>query len=329
MADEFSDYAKLDFAIDRRNREFADFFVDRRPLIDAAYTGFNYMFFTAPDLSLISSKFGGANAGALFARTQRFLKLPASGADSIYSQEMVNALSGQTGSFLKILSNRIRRFPGSSEIMTTTDYAETWNRYKIVLPNSTKDSKVAGNFDVAFAEDDDLTVMKLIKLWMDYSEGIKLGRIASGYATEADMGSAKGATIDFLASAYHFVTKPDGKTLQYWAKYTGIMPTKIPYDVFQSDDSEVKVLSEVPVEFLFSYKEDMDPTILRDFNIVSSVDTGAMNDNTGSYYDENSVHIPRISAYPSILPVETTTGVPRFELQLRDSNDIRGVQQNF
>lgn len=324
----YEDYSKLDFVKTRSNREFNDFFLDRRALNDPAHAGYNYAFFTAPELALSSSRFGNSgNTGMLMQTNGKFLKLPGYG-DSIYTDEIVKMLSGDGGTFMKLFSNRAFSYPASSEVLDTLDYSETWNKYKISLGTSSKDSKISGNFEMRFREDQNLTITKCAKLWTNYIEALFLGNCISRYATYGTMGDTQNAIIDYLASMYMFTVRPDGKTLQYWAKYTGVFPNKLPYDIFQSEDGEPRIVSDVSIDFQFSYKEDMDIAILRDFNLLQ--DPGNLDKYTGQYYDSNSVSIGSPSGFPSIGKTKSQIdGRTLFELRMQDPNDPSGSNTNF
>ena len=45
------EYKTLDHSYYDTKREFKDFFVDKRALPEAPFSGINYIFFTAPDIS--------------------------------------------------------------------------------------------------------------------------------------------------------------------------------------------------------------------------------------------------------------------------------------
>ena len=322
---------KLDYAVSREGREFNDFFIDRKALPEAPVVGYSYVFFTAPELALNASRFtGSSNASYLARNNGKFLKLPGFGGDSIYNDKIIGMLTGDGGTFMKLFFNRVASTPASNEVLSTLDYTETWNKYKIPIGTSTKDSKIAGNFEMQFREDPELQIMKTIKLWVNYIEGLFMGDVISSYATSTSLSDAQTAIIDYMSSVYTFSVAPDGKTLQHWSKYTGVFPNKNPYDIFSSDDGDIKVIERVSVDFLFAYKEDLDITILRDFNLLASGSSSKLTQYTGDYYDGNLVNIGNVSTYPSIAKsVNPKTNSPIYELRLSDPNDINGITKNF
>lgn len=324
-----ADIKELDYTYNREGREFTDYFIDRKALSEALVIGYTYVFFTCPSLSLTSSRFtGSSNAPFLANSNGKFLKLPGYG-DSIYNSDIVNMLTGDSGPFMKLFFNRVASSPASNEVLDTLDYSETWNKYKIPIGTTTKDSKISGNFEIQMREDPELQCMKTVKLWYNCIEGLFLGDVISAYATGNSLNDAQTAIIEYMSSVYTFSVMPDGKTLQHWSKYTGVFPTKNPYDVFSSDDGDIKVIERVGFDFQFAYKEDMDITILRDFNLLVGGNSSALTDYTGNYFDSNSVNIGNPNTTPSIVKTTSVNNRPLYELRLGDSNDIHGINKNY
>lgn len=333
----YEEVKSIDVAVERTDREFGEFFLDRRPTYDPATNLYNYVFFTSPDLSLTSGNFSGVGAGinteVLLKNNSNFLKLPGYG-DSIYSTNIVNMLAGRSGIFMPLLTNRATSFPASPVVLDSQDYAETWNKYKILMGTTAKDSRIGGEFEMAFLEDQNITVLKSMKLWSEYIEGAFLGDIMSAVAASSNMGSSQTSYFDYMSSMYHFVTRPDGKTLIYWAKYTGIYPGNIPYDVFQSQDGQGSIIDSVQCSFKFSYKEEMNIAILNDFNLLGSSDSKSqIMDFTGKYFYENSVNLAVSDVNPSIQKEQVNeNGMPIYSLRMGETKDPRypnGVNNNW
>lgn len=290
--------------VNRRSRENKTFFIYRNQYDDPIETGYNYVFFTAPELTLSSFGLQGTSTTIreIAEFNSDFLKLPAPGKDSIYTQDMVKNLTGENGTFIRMLTNRSRSYPAASETLETIDYAETWNNYKILLGTTSKGSKVAGSFEMSFMEDSQLTISKFFHLWKSYIEGVWYGDVISKYAAIVDktsniLSATGGLAIDYAASMYHFALSPDAQTIRYYAKYTGIFPTSSPWEIFQGQDGDAQIHHDVPVSFAFSYKEVMNPAILRDFNLLTGATSGATDlvsalmSPKGNNYPENSVNI--------------------------------------
>lgn len=284
----------------------------RRQIDNPLITGYNYIFFTCPRLSLLESQFNTSSiqdASTYYKNNARQLGLPMEDNDSIYDSNIITALAGGGGlyKFIPLLTNMAVKYSSTDEKLDTMDYAETWNKFKIVIGTSNQDSRLAGTFQIEYLEDDELHIMKLHKLWSNYIEKAFLGDIVSIAALKAagndNAGAFSAGVIDYMSSMYHFSTLPDGKTLTYWCKYTGIFPTNNPFSVFTSDDGTVNINGSVPIEYQYSFKDEMRIHILEDFNIVSSNASKKYdpNDSSINYFDHGSVKLRSIAEYPRII----------------------------
>ena len=130
------------------------------------------------------------------------------------------------------------------------------------------------------------------RLWIDYIEKALKGKVLSQQManTKIDQVFAGSSmdrfSIDYMSSLYHFAVKPDGETLYYWAKYTGLFPSSLPWDIFSTDDGNVDVIKSIPITYNFTYKEDMNLSVLKDFNKVAR-GTDLQNI-SGNYWDEHN-----------------------------------------
>lgn len=317
----------LDSMPERRDKEYSNFFLYRTPT-EPLYSGFNYVFFTAPELSLTASRFNGGtgNGTVLMGNNGNFLKLPGYG-DSIYTEDMVSMLAGERGTFMSLFTNRAASIPASDLVLDSLEYSETWNKYKIPIGSTKKDTQIAPNFEIQFQEDSKLSILKSIRLWTEYIQGLFTGDVVSSYAARGSLSDTQNSIIDYMCSIYVFSLRPDGKTIQYWAKYTGVYPTKESYSIFQSEDSNINVIQKVPVEFQAAYKEDMHISILRDFNLVGKQKTI---DNTGIYFEGNrTVLTEGNTSGPHIVKVTDGAGGVHYELRITDNSALSGTKTNF
>ncbi len=83
-----------------------------------------------------------------------------------------------------------------------------------------------------------------VKMIRDYRTGI----------TELESGdSGEGYTKKvYAATCYYWTTTPDGKTVEYYACYDGMFPSKDPQDLFSSDVETVARL-DIEIEFNVDY----------------------------------------------------------------------------
>lgn len=286
----------------------------RKPIENPLVIGYNYLFVTAPDLaisryasSLMSTGGSGFStaASSILERNLRALQLD--GASSIYTEAMIDWLTGKGDQFIPLLTNRAASYVMSDTVLGTMDYAETWNRYKIVLGTSAKDSRISGNLTVNYQEDDFMTIMKLHHLWITYIEKCFIGDVVSGgVLLSSDYMSNETRTIDYMSSMYEFTVSPDGETLMYWCKYTGLFPVKCPWSEFTSEDGGADVKKFVPVEYQFTYKEEMTLDVLSDFNLLQSSSSNSINKPTGNNFSGSNVVISASSVTagrPFVVPI--------------------------
>ena len=335
MASENTLHPNAIYGMHDHGKEYTTIFVDKKAISELPVNGINQVFFTAPELGLRKDSFASnevVSPAACVENNARILKLPMSDSkiSSIYTHEMIDTLAGKKGAFMNIFTNRAASLPASAEQLGSIDYSETWNKYKMVLGTSTKDSKISGNFEILFKEDANLSMIKIHKLWIDYIENVFMGRCISPCATKSDMASVQSAVIDYMVSVYVFSLRPDGKTIQYWAKYTGVFPTKNPYEVFASEHGQFDNISRISMDYQFSYKEDMDIAILRDFNLLSLKPSQITNP-IGNYFDEAPVDIAtNANVHPQVRRVvDKTTNRATYELLLSEPSRLGGTYTNY
>lgn len=337
--------------------------VAHEPLV----TGFHHVFFTCPIMNImVLDKFASEQAARNTIKyygeivnncrvlgIKRFsMGNSIGGSDSIYDDWMVDYLSGKirmskfATPFIPFLSNRCVSVPSSEVNMGTREYGTSISKFSMSIGTDTKESRMAGDITVEYAEDSDLSIMRFHKLWMEYIEGLSEGDIypnifkttiyeqisrfissggtansnpdlvikgikglkgvsswmdkatskvsswlspkdqrfsttESGYIT--DGGFFNNLSLDYLSSIYYFHVKPDGHTLNYWCKYTGVYPTSIPYDIFSVSEGQQQVVDKVGIKYKSLWKEEMNIEILRDFNLVACA-----NQDFGTYPENGS-----------------------------------------
>lgn len=340
-------------------RDFEGFRIDRKAEHDVPVTGYTYVFFTMPEMAVTPErcKFGYGSE-KLYDINSRALKLPRYSnsvpVESIYSKHICNSLGGIGTPYINIFTNRCSNIPAEDQELATMDYGETYSRYKILLGTTTKDSRIGGNVTFKFREDQYLNITKIVKLWVEYIEGLYRGDVISVTGANMTFDSLHAASIDYMCSIFCFNTLPDGKTLTYWSKYTGCFPTNIPYGVHQGEDGTINGINEVEVKFAFAFKEDLDPQILRDFNLIHKAHIASYGDpnslindpNSNEYHDGQMIKSDTFKVeekegekpgipYVYAVPKSERADSPQYCLALIDklhpSKDFygKGVQNNF
>jgi hypothetical protein len=115
---------------------------------------------------------------------------------------------------------------------------------------------VPGNLDygnsisIKFQEMQGLPVSMImhnwIKLMRDYRTGVSN---LDDKGQSQDIGYSK---TQYSAVLYYWTTAPDGHTIEYYAAYDGVFPTKDPSDLFASDVESIGKL-DVEIEFNCDY----------------------------------------------------------------------------
>lgn len=235
---------------------------------DPALKGIPMMFVTTPSLN-----FSQFNLDA-----DGFLSYVASNEPHLLSFLTTAASSSIVGKeysmpFIPLLTNRFSDFNSKDLQSVTKEVGETYYGYKQLLPGILVNSKAGDTTSVTYIDNANLDILKLHKIWVDYTEHVARGTMKPSPLTLTNK------FIDYTCSIYLFVLDMDGETIQYYAKYTGCTPTSVPYGEFSSKVGGNHEIVQYAVEYAYSYKEDMDPAILYDFNAVSRQTSNALSFN--------------------------------------------------
>jgi len=167
-----------------------------------------------------------------------------------------------SSNFIPLFTNGTKSIDTFDTVLEQTDGFDTKQGYKIPLPTNTTVSKASNTVSLSVDETSNMDFIKLINLWVSYISNITDGTFS------ANPEMITNATLDYMSSIFYFVTEPDGKTLKYWAKYTGCWPNTVPFSNLKYTKGDFQKV-EFDIPFLFTIKEEMNPKILEDFNIVS------------------------------------------------------------
>lgn len=121
------------------------------------------------------------------------------------------------------------------------------------------ESQTGGTFDISFRDDNMLRIHYMIQLWVHYIDCVSRG------ALDPKAKFYQYNKLDYATSLYYFVCKPDGESIVWWSKYTGVFPTTAP----NSDMGfNLRGTAEprLSVPFVYYFHEALNPDILVDFN---------------------------------------------------------------
>lgn len=164
--------------------------------------------------------------------------------------------------FIPIITNSAKSFTPSDMTLDTLEAYRTRDGYFYTLPKSTTMSETSGSFSISVTETDNLDFLKMLSIWVGYIKNISNGV----FVANSEM--IKQNMIDYMSSLYFFFVGPDGRTIKYWCRYTGVYPTNVPYSALSYNKGSNQQV-EIDLNFTYQFKEEMDPRLLEDFNIVS------------------------------------------------------------
>lgn len=256
----------------------------REPLIN----GFSFIFMTKPLLFIDPNKPSSTkNASRKLAylnmtRDPYFTQFITNEKMNDMDTKIVKMLSYnaeyKTSNFMPIFTNECKNFDIADINMEQITAFDTKQGYSLPMPSSDTASSAASTLSLQVTEDSNMSFTKLISLWVNYISNISDGTF------DANPEMITEGALDYVSSIFYFLLGPDGKTVKYWAKYTGCWPTTIPYSPLRYSKRSTDVV-DLDLSFAYAVKEDMNPKILEDFNRLSlNIDIGKLDYENGEQY---------------------------------------------
>jgi len=209
----------------------------------------SYIFITAPDLNLKPPNIG---------KRENFFKYI-----NDNEPELLTCLNYIDRPFIYLLTNLFLGLNLKDSTAKTKNIGETFTSYSQLLPTGMAASETADQITLSFLVKQDLRIFKIIKLWVDYIEAVRIGSMLPKEENQLEK------KIDFLATLYYFSLMPDNETVAFYAKYTGVAPIAIPYSKLSTKRGESTILTECDIPFVYQFKEELNPEIIKDFNANS------------------------------------------------------------
>jgi len=262
---------------------------------------FTHIFFTRPDLNLLengnkanSQTMNHTDTALLWRRNPELFKL---------LTDYTRCNDGNN--FNMLLSNQVASFTLTDETLATVRAGRSWSEHEMHYAEQYT-GRTAGTFTCAFNETSEFSIINLIKLWMTYIDNVSRGAWSPKYEQNVNCHVHRRA-LDYGASCYVFKCGPDGEDVLYWTKYFGIYPINSGASALSWDSgTPVGDTPKLNIEFAYSYKKDMSPISLLEFNHVANVQ-GEMN--WVPAFDVNLAHCSR----PYV-------GAPYIEMDLGPTN---------
>lgn len=219
---------------------------------------FQHIFFTRPNLNILTA-LGGGN----------YELLPQTEQDPLFyylhknNPRLLLSLTQFLDSyhdFNPYMSNAVKSFSLKDEVLDTLEHGETYTGHKIKYGRHTIKSKTSGELTLDFVDDIDLTLYKMLTAWITYIDKVYRGEF------EARDYHLRRKEIDYAISVYMFTLAPDGETILFWTKYTGLFPTNIPSSSLSWSDGSNVNIPRYSVNFEYAWKEDFSVLSLGEFN---------------------------------------------------------------
>ena len=165
--------------------------------------------------------------------------------------------------FCNLLSNTVASGLDLQDIsIETLETSATIAGTKMEYPLATTTSNNVYDFSLEFEDTKFLDVYMFFRIWWEY-ELLK----GDGYVTPPDESYIINKILHDQMSCYKIIVGEDMETIQHWTKLWGVYPTSIPRSSFSDiQDGPLKL----SVSFKCQWVEDMDPTILADFNLLTA-----------------------------------------------------------
>lgn len=266
-----------------------------------------HIFFTRPDLNLLESPTSAnsqtlnhTDTALLWKRNPEIFKLLTD-----YSR------CNDSNNFNMLLSNQITSFSLTDETLATIRAGSSWAGHEMIYGEQYT-GRTAGEFTCTFAETSELSVINLLKLWMTYIDNVSRGAWSPNYKN--GQCHVHDRALDYAASVYVFKCGPDGEDVLYWSKYYGVFPTISGASALSwNAGTPIGDAPNLSISFAYSYKRDMSPISLLEFNHVANVDA----DNAKWVPAFSSDHAHCIRPYVGAPYIELDLGVPNLQ-----TNDV-------
>lgn len=241
---------------------------------------FTHVFFTRPDCYLMES------ANQIADQLSKHSEM-----SMIYRRhpDLVRLLCDGTKmqdghNFNLLLSNHCISFPMSSEGLSKLEVGKSWNDHKMVYGDGYT-GRFAGEFSCTFNETADYSIINLIKLWITYIDNVSRGAMSPFYGhhtgdyslevPSSDLCHVHDKTLDYAASVYVFKVDPTGSDVLYWTKYYGVFPISTGADALSWEAGPDQGTPKLNITFAYSYKLDLNPISLLEFNFNSGISGNA------------------------------------------------------
>mgnify|MGYP007069836232 CR=1 FL=1 len=270
-----------------------------------------HIFMTRPDLNIFGNGSYSAPTATISASDDAAFFHEAVRRNRTLAMSLNASMSGNHD-FIPIIHNTARSFDVQDESIETVEHGETLTGWKLVYAGNVVKSLTAGNFSISYVDDSKLSISYMHLIWLYYMNGVKRGIFAP---TDDHI---RNAILDYAASLYYIVTDATDTNIIFWTKYWGVFPTNYPSSSFSMSDGRPIATPEVSIQYAYSFKKDMDPVCLAEFNRNSQAG--------GSWayvkpYNENILHSAPTIVGPPFIDVSSAQedGSVTYRLRFREA----------
>ena len=175
----------------------------------------------------------------------------------------------QQSTFVPIITNLVKGFPENDY---SSSAQEAWSTYagKNIVYGDGLTTEYNPEFTLTFNETQDALITRIHKSWLNYIYEAKMGRIVREYS------ALYNNILDYAVSFFVFHTQPDGKTINYWSKYTGALPTGLSTGSLGLDNKQSHDVQTINVTYKAAVREILTKEIIQDFVELTGMTTGNM-----------------------------------------------------
>ena len=230
---------------------------------------FAYVFFTRPDLNILKK---GTQAGThlLNPNITFDTKYTYLWKNNPHNLKALVADGNPHHKFLVMLSNEAKSFEVSDLVLKTVEHGETYNGNKIIYGRTDHESNAAGEMSIRYIDNVNLDIFKTHVLWTDY-----INKVSRGVFSPKEE-YIKKRILDYACSCYYFLCGPDGSTILYWQKLTGVFPVNTGENIFSWDSGTLLAKPEINIKYMYSMKTPMDIGHLEEFNLLTNMPKGKL-----------------------------------------------------
>lgn len=268
---------------------------------------FTHVFFTRPDLNILRCGGGNVYGPATQVKNHSDTALLYRMNPYLFKLLTDRIRCGDSNNFNMLLSNQVESFTIEDENLNAMEVGKSWVGNTMYYGDQYT-GRSAGEFRCSFRELQDLSIIKLMKLWCTYIDNVSRGAWSPSYdlhgsamlskygnygasvstdpvCTDVNASYVYSKTMDYAASAYVFTCGPDGESILYWSKYYGIFPANtgasmLSWDVNTPAGQEN---SKLDITFKYCYKKDLSPISLIEFNELGGFSSTSTSETYGTY----------------------------------------------